>query len=104
MTVVASSSYIIRIYRRMQLNNRISWMWLTVSLLHVEMISADPAKSHFTFMAGLSYLYAFYNLYSVGGAGSGIPTVDEANMDVESCLAVLEYLSRELPHRCYLES
>ena len=32
MTVVlASSSYIIRIYRRMQLNQRISWLWMTVS-------------------------------------------------------------------------
>lgn len=30
-TVLASSSYIIRIYRRMQLNNRISWLWMTVS-------------------------------------------------------------------------
>ncbi len=30
-TVLASSSYIVRIYRRMQLNNRISWLWMTVS-------------------------------------------------------------------------
>jgi len=30
-TVLASSSYIIRIYRRMQVNNRISWLWMTVS-------------------------------------------------------------------------
>lgn len=30
-TVLASSSYIIRIYRRMQLTNRINWFWLTVS-------------------------------------------------------------------------
>ena len=29
-TVLASSSYIIRIYRRMQLSNRISWLWMTV--------------------------------------------------------------------------
>ena len=29
--VLASSTYIIRIYRRMQLHNRISWLWMTVS-------------------------------------------------------------------------
>jgi len=81
-TVLASSSYIIRIYRRMQLNNRISWLWMT---------------SHFSFMAGLSFLYAFFNLYSLGG-GQGVPTLDEAMMDIESCLAVLEYLARELTH------
>jgi hypothetical protein len=78
-TVLASSSYIIRIYRRMQVNNRISWLWMT---------------SHFSFMAGLSFLYAFFNLYSLGG-GAGVPTTEEALMDVESCLAVLEYLARE---------
>ena len=43
-------------------------------------------------MAGLSFLYAYFNLYSVGG--TGVPTIDEAMMDIESCLAVLEYLSR----------
>jgi hypothetical protein len=80
-TVLASSSYIIRIYRRMQLNNRISWLWMT---------------SHFSFMAGLSFLYAFFNLYSLGG-GSGVPTLDEAMMDIESCLAVLEYLAPRVP-------
>lgn len=80
-TVLASSSYIIRIYRRMQLNNRISWLWMT---------------SHFSFMAGLSFLYAFFNLYSLGG-GAGVPTLDEAMMDIESCLAVLEYLSPRVP-------
>lgn len=79
-TVLASSSYIIRIYRRMQLNNRISWLWMT---------------SHFSFMAGLSFLYAFFNLYSLGDAG--VPTLDEAMLDIESCLAVLEYLARESP-------
>lgn len=46
-------------------------------------------------MAGLSFLYAFFNLYSMGG-GAGVPTVEEAMMDIESCLAVLEYLSRKL--------
>ncbi|WOO76832.1 Positive regulator of purine utilization [Vanrija pseudolonga] len=80
-TVLASSSYIIRIYRRMQLNNRISWLWMT---------------SHFSFMAGLSFLYAFSNLYSLGG-GAGVPTLDEAMMDIESCLAVLESLSPRVP-------
>jgi hypothetical protein len=45
-------------------------------------------------MAGLSFLYAFFNLYSLGG-GAGVPTTEEALMDVESCLAVLEYLARE---------
>jgi len=80
-TVLASSSYIIRIYRRMQLNNRISWLWMT---------------SHFSFMAGLSFLYAFFNLYSMGG-GSGTPSLEEAMMDVESCLAVLEYLAPRVP-------
>lgn len=85
-TVLASSSYIIRIYRRMQLNNRISWLWMT---------------SHFSFMAGLSFLYAFFNLYLMGG-GPGVPTLDEAMMDIESCLAVLEYLARELDDRALL--
>lgn len=80
-TVLASSSYIIRIYRRMQLNNRISWLWMT---------------SHFSFMAGLSFLYAFFNLYSHGG-GNNVPSLDEAMMDIESCLAVLEYLSPRVP-------
>lgn len=79
-TVLASSSYIIRIYRRMQLNNRISWLWMT---------------SHFSFMAGLSFLYAFFNLYTLGD--EGVPTLDEAMLDVESCLAVLEYLSARVP-------
>ncbi len=45
-------------------------------------------------MAGLSFLYAFFNLYSMGG-GPGVPNLEEATMDIESCLAVLEYLSRE---------
>jgi hypothetical protein len=55
---------------------------------------ADWMQSHFTFMAGLSFLYAFFNLYSTGG-GQGVPTVEEAMMDIESCMAVLEYLTRE---------
>ena len=46
-------------------------------------------------MAGLSFLYAFFNLYSTGG-GQGVPTVEEAMMDIESCMAVLEYLTRKL--------
>ncbi|KLT45067.1 hypothetical protein CC85DRAFT_299937 [Cutaneotrichosporon oleaginosum] len=79
-TVLASSSYIIRIYRRMQINNRISWLWMT---------------SHFSFMAGLSYLYAFYNLYSLGDGR--VPTLDEAMVDIDSCLAVLEYLAPRVP-------
>lgn len=79
-TVLASSSYIIRIYRRMQVNNRISWLWMT---------------SHFTFMAGLSFLYAFFNLYSL--ADDGVPTLEEAMLDIESCLAVLEYLAVRVP-------
>lgn len=45
-------------------------------------------------MAGLSFLYAFFNLYSVG-AGQGVPTLEEAMSDIESCLAVLAYLTRE---------
>lgn len=45
-------------------------------------------------MAGLSFLYAFFNLYSMGG-GLGVPSLDEAMIDIESCLAVLEYLSRK---------
>lgn len=49
-------------------------------------------------MAGLSFLYAFFNLYSVSGAGSGIPTIEEANMDIDSCLAVLDYLSSRSSH------
>ena len=51
-------------------------------------------KSHFTFMAGLSFLYSFFNLYTTGG-GQGVPTVEEAMMDIESCMAVLEYLTRK---------
>jgi hypothetical protein len=45
-------------------------------------------------MAGLSFLYSFFNLYTTGG-GQGVPTVEEAMMDIESCMAVLEYLTRE---------
>ncbi len=45
-------------------------------------------------MAGLSYCYAFFNLYSMGG-GLGVPSLDDAMQDIESCLAVLDYLSRE---------
>ena len=53
-------------------------------------------QSHFSFMAGLSFLYAFYNLYSVGG-GLGVPSLEEAMGDIDSCLAVLEYLTRTWP-------
>jgi hypothetical protein len=45
-------------------------------------------------MAGLSFLYSFFNLYTTGG-GQGVPTVEEAMMDIESCMAVLEYLTRK---------
>ena len=94
--VLASSSYIIRIYRRMQLNNRISWLWMTVSYppLGNYGVQADQ-QSHFSFMAGLSFLYAFLNLHTMGG-GEGVPTLEEAMLDVESCLSTLEYLSRKL--------
>ncbi|KAK8858741.1 hypothetical protein IAR55_002970 [Kwoniella newhampshirensis] len=80
-TVLSSSGYIIRIYRRMQLNDRISWLWMT---------------SHFSFMAGLSFLYAYFNLYSMGG-GRDVPSIDDAMMDIDSCLAVLEYLAPRVP-------
>lgn len=46
-------------------------------------------------MAGLSFLYAFMNLYTMGG-GEGVPTLEEAMVDIGSCLSTLEYLSREL--------
>ena len=42
-------------------------------------------------MAGLSFLYAFFNLYGTGET----PTLEEAMMDIESCMGVLEYLSCE---------
>ncbi|WVQ65613.1 uncharacterized protein L199_003791 [Kwoniella botswanensis] len=80
-TVLTSSSYVIRIYRRMQLNNRISWLWMT---------------SHFSFMAGLSFLYAYFNLYSMGG-GPDVPTIEDALMVIDSCLSVLEFLSPRVP-------
>ncbi|WWD18636.1 hypothetical protein CI109_103089 [Kwoniella shandongensis] len=80
-TVLSSSGYIIRIYRRMQLNDRISWLWMT---------------SHFSFMAGLSFLYAYFNLYSMGG-GRDVPSIDDAMMDIDSCLGVLEYLAPRVP-------
>ncbi|ODN93409.1 fungal specific transcription factor [Cryptococcus wingfieldii CBS 7118] len=79
--VLSSSGYNIRIYRRMQLNNRISWLWMT---------------SHFSFMAGLSFLYAFSNLYSLGG-GEDVPTIEDAMMTIESCLGVLEFLAPRVP-------
>lgn len=44
-------------------------------------------------MAGLSFLYAFFNLYTLGA--TGVPTVDEAMVDIDSCMGVLEYLTRE---------
>ncbi|WVW84848.1 hypothetical protein I302_106883 [Kwoniella bestiolae CBS 10118] len=80
-TVLTSSSYVIRIYRRMQLNNRISWLWMT---------------SHFSFMAGLSFLYAYFNLYSMGG-GPDVPSIEDALMVIDSCLSVLEFLSPRVP-------
>ncbi|OCF37183.1 fungal specific transcription factor [Kwoniella heveanensis CBS 569] len=80
-TVLTSSSYVIRIYKRMQNNNRISWLWMT---------------SHFSFMAGLSFLYAFFNLYSMGG-GRDVPSIEDAMMVTESCLGVLEFLAPRVP-------
>lgn len=51
-------------------------------------------QSHFSFMAGLSFLYAYFNLYSMGG-GHDVPSIDDAMMDIESCLGVLEFLARK---------
>ena len=45
-------------------------------------------------MAGVSFLYAFSNLYSMDD-GEGVPTLEEAQLDLESCQAVLAYLARE---------
>lgn len=45
-------------------------------------------------MAGLSFLYAYFNLYSMGG-GHDVPSIDDAMMDIESCLGVLEFLARK---------
>jgi len=50
-------------------------------------------------MAGLSFLYAYYNLYSISG-GQGVPTFEEAMTDIEACLAVLDYLTREFAAVC----
>ncbi|WRT67942.1 uncharacterized protein IL334_004916 [Kwoniella shivajii] len=80
-TVLTSSSYVIRIYRRMQINNRISWLWMT---------------SHFSFMAGLSFLYAYFNLYSMGG-GKDVPSIEDALMVIDSCLNVLDFLAPRVP-------
>ncbi|WVN90538.1 uncharacterized protein L203_105775 [Cryptococcus depauperatus CBS 7841] len=79
--VLTSSKYIIQIYQRKQINNRISCFWMT---------------SHFSFMAGLSFLYAFFNLYSMGG-GQDVPTIEDAMAHIESCLGVLEFLSPRVP-------
>ena len=57
------------------------------------LVDQTNRQSHFSFMAGLSFLYAFFNLYSVGGPG--VPNLEEAMMDIESCLAVLDYLTRK---------
>lgn len=80
----------------MQLNNRISWLWMTVSTAPCVGNAADllGRQSHWSFMAGLSFLYAFFNLYTIGGV-PGVPTLEEAMADIESCMAVLEYLARE---------
>ena len=69
---------------------------MTVSLvdLSIDRQLTSP-QSHFSFMAGVSFLYAFFNLYSMGG-GPGVPSLAEAQMDIESCTAVLAYLAREL--------
>jgi hypothetical protein len=48
-------------------------------------------------MAGLSFLYAYFNLYSVGG--DGVPSLEEAMSDIEACLAVLDFLTRECKFR-----
>ena len=50
-------------------------------------------------MAGLSFLYAYFNLYSISG-GQGVPTFEEAMTDIEACLAVLDYLTREFAAIC----
>jgi hypothetical protein len=94
--LLASSSYIIRIYRRMQLNNRIAWLWMTVSVQRRNNVVVETNKqSHFCFMAGLSFLYAYLNLHNTAVNSEGIPTLDEAIGDIESCLATLEYTARK---------
>lgn len=45
-------------------------------------------------MAGLSFLYAYLNLHNTANGTEGIPSLDEAISDIESCLATLEYMAR----------
>ena len=45
-------------------------------------------------MAGLSFLYAYLNLHNTAPGAEGIPSLEEAIGDIESCLAVLEYMAR----------
>lgn len=51
-------------------------------------------------MAGLSFLYAYLNLHNNAAGAEGIPTLEEAIGDVESCLATLEYMARKSPVLC----
>ena len=80
----------------MQLNNRIAWLWMTVSLQRRDkVVFKTDRQSHFCFMAGLSFLYAYLNLHNTAVNSEGIPTLDEAIGDIESCLATLEYTARK---------
>ena len=52
-------------------------------------------QTHYSFMTGLSFLYALLNLGSMAEDAAEIPSMEEAMGDIDSCLSVLDFLSRE---------
>lgn len=73
-----SSSYLIRIVRRMYQANKMNYLWL---------------GAHTLFMAGITYLYSLWNV-ALGNIDDP-PSLTESMMDIQSCSSVLQALSCE---------
>ncbi|KAL7411596.1 fungal-specific transcription factor domain-containing protein [Mrakia frigida] len=71
-----SSSYLIRIVRRMYQANKMNYLWLA---------------AHTLFMAGITYLYTLWNV-ALGNIDDP-PSLSESMMDIQSCSSVLQALS-----------
>jgi hypothetical protein len=71
-----SSSYLIRIVRRMYQANKMNYLWL---------------GAHTLFMAGITYLYSLWNV-ALGNIDDP-PSLTESMMDIQSCSSVLQALS-----------
>jgi hypothetical protein len=75
-----SSSYLIRIVRRMYQANKMNYLWL---------------GAHTLFMAGITYLYSLWNV-ALGNIDDP-PSLTESMMDIQSCSSVLQALSCACP-------